>query len=56
MTKRTFKRKIYEPHASLDAFCLKYSDRIDRRYLVYTKDFQQDGQTWLLPAYMTPLL
>lgn len=46
----------YKTHTSLDAFCEKYSDRIDRRYLIYTKDFQKSGQVTLLPVYMAPLL
>lgn len=46
----------YKTHASLDAFCKKYSDRIGKRYLIYTKDLQQDEQTLLLPVYMTPFL
>lgn len=46
----------YKTHASLDAFCQKYSDRIGQRYLIYTKDLQKDEQTLLLPVYMTPLL
>lgn len=46
----------YNSHKSLDEFCLKFSDRIDKRYLLYTKDFKKDGQTLLVPIYMTPLL
>ncbi len=46
----------YNSHKSLDEFCKKFSDRIDRRYLLYTKDLNKDGQTLLLPIYMTPLL
>lgn len=46
----------YNTHKSLDKFCAKYSDRIDKRYLLYTKDLKKDGQTLLLPIYMTPLL
>lgn len=46
----------YRTHASLDAFCRKYSDRVGRPYLLYTKDMQRDGNTLLLPTYMTPLL
>lgn len=46
----------YNTHKSLDEFCAKYSDRIDKRYLLYTKDLKKDGQTLLLPIYMTPLL
>ena len=46
----------YKTHASIDAFCNKYSDRVGRAYLVYTKDLQKDGQILLTPVYMTPLL
>ena len=46
----------YNTHASLDAFCKKYSKNINYRYLIYTKDYRQDGEVTLLPAYMTPLL
>ena len=46
----------YNSHKSLDEFCQKFSDRIDKRYLLYTKDFKKDGQTLLVPIYMTPLL
>lgn len=46
----------YKTHASLDAFCRKFSDRIGQRYLIYTKDLQKDEQTLLLPVYMTPLV
>lgn len=46
----------YNTHKSLDEFCKKYSDRIDKRFLLYTKDLKKDGQTLLLPVYMTPFL
>ena len=46
----------YRTHKSLDAFCEKYSSRIGDRILLYTKDFQQDGQTQCIPFYMTALL
>lgn len=46
----------YKTHASLDAFCNKFSSRIDQRYLVYTKDLQKDGQTMLIPVFMTSFL
>lgn len=46
----------YKTHASLDAFCNKYSDRIGERYLIYTKDYAKDGATTLLPVFMTPLI
>lgn len=46
----------YKTHASLDAFCSKYSGRISQPYLLYTKDLHKDGNVLLLPVYMTPLL
>ena len=46
----------YKTHASLDAFCEKFSDRILCKYLVYTKDYARDSDTVCLPIYMTPLL
>ena len=46
----------YKTHASLDAFCEKFSDRILWKYLVYTKDYARDSDIVCLPIYMTPLL
>ena len=46
----------YKTHTSLDAFCEKYSSRINNRYLVYTKDLRKDGETLLVPVYMAGLL
>ena len=46
----------YKTHASLDAFCEKYSSRVDCRYLVYGKDLQKDGNVLLIPFYMTPVI
>lgn len=46
----------YKTHASLDAFCKKYSSRIDHPMMIYTKDLQNDGNTLLLPVYMTMLV
>ena len=46
----------YRTHRSLDVFCEKYSSRIGNRYLLYTKDYFQDGQTTCLPVYMTPFI
>lgn len=46
----------YNSHASLDAFCEKFSHIVDKRYLIYTKDFKQDGQTLLVPVYLTLFL
>jgi predicted AAA+ superfamily ATPase len=46
----------YKTHASLDAFCLKFSERVSNRYLVYTKEYRRDGSTTLLPVVMTMFL
>lgn len=46
----------YKTHKSLDEFCKKYSKHVGNRYLVYTKGLRKDGETLLVPVYMTPLL
>ncbi len=46
----------YNSHASLDAFCAKFSHIVDASYLVYTKDLKKDNGTLLVPIYMTPFL
>jgi hypothetical protein len=46
----------YKTHASLDAFCQKFSSRINARYLVYTKDYGHDGEILHIPFYMVPML
>ena len=43
-------------HASLDKFTEKYSDRIQDRYLIYTKDLRQADGVTMLPVYMTMFL
>jgi len=43
----------YKAHASLDEFCKKFSGNTLWRYLVYTKDLKKDGETLLVPAFMT---
>ena len=46
----------YSNHKSLDEFCTKFSGYISNRYLIYTKDMRKDGETTLVPVYMTSLL
>ena len=46
----------YKAHTSLDEFCDKFSARILRKYLVYTKDFAKDRDILCLPVYETPFL
>jgi predicted AAA+ superfamily ATPase len=50
------KSSNYRRHASLDAFCEKFSSQVDRRYLIYSGDIQKNSQTLLLPIYLTPVL
>jgi predicted AAA+ superfamily ATPase len=46
----------YKSHKSLDYFCSKFSSRIGRRILLYTKDLRKDESTELLPIFFTPFL
>ncbi len=43
----------YKTHKSLDLFCEKFSSRVNKRYLVYTKDLRKDESITYLPVYMT---
>ena len=46
----------YLTHKSLDEFCKKYSSRVGDRFLIYTKDFYRDGETFCIPVYCTGML
>ncbi|MCD8346684.1 MAG: AAA family ATPase [Lachnospiraceae bacterium] len=46
----------YKTHSSLDAFQEKFSSRIRRRYLLYTKDIRKEQDIFCLPIYMTLFL
>lgn len=46
----------YSTHASLDAFFMKYPDRILDQYLVYSKDIKKEKGILYLPFYMTMFL
>ena len=46
----------YKAHKSLDVFTEKYSSRILKRYLVYTKDMNKDQDIFCIPVYMVPFL
>ena len=50
------KSSSYKRHVSLDLFSEKYSDRIDRKYLIYTKDLSKDKDVIFLPVYLVPFL
>ena len=43
----------YKTHKSLDFFCEKYSERIQNKYLIYTKDLKREGDVDYIPVYMT---
>lgn len=46
----------YKSHKSLDEFCEKFSDRIQNKYLIYTKDYKWENGIAYLPVYMTMFL
>ncbi|MCM1088798.1 MAG: AAA family ATPase [Muribaculaceae bacterium] len=46
----------YKAHKSLDVFTEKFSDRILRRYLVYTKDYRKEQDVICIPVYMAQFL
>ncbi len=46
----------YKKHTSLDCFGEKYSERILKKYLIYTKDYMKYQDTICLPIYMTPFI
>ena len=46
----------YKTHTSLDVFTEKYSRRILKRYLVYTKDMSKDQDIFCVQVYMVPFL
>lgn len=46
----------YKTHKSLDLFCDKFSSRVNKRYLIYTKDLRKEENIIYLPAYMTQFL
>lgn len=46
----------YKSHSSMDAFSEKFSARINREILLYTKDYQFEGKLEHLPIVMTQFL
>ena len=50
------KSSNYRSHASLDVFYRIHSSRILWRYLIYTKDYDKDSETFLIPPYMVPFI
>lgn len=46
----------YSTHASLDEFYRIFHERIDKRFLIYTKDLKIEDKMIYLPMYMTTLI
>ena len=46
----------YKSHASLDVFCDKFSDRVQNKYIIYTKDLKREQGIDYIPVYMTMFL
>ncbi len=46
----------YKRHASLDAFQDKFSQRIFKRFLIYTKDIRKEKDIFCIPIYMVIFL
>lgn len=46
----------YKSHTSLDMFCEKFSDRVQKRYIIYTKDLKSEQGIDYIPVYMTMFL
>ncbi|MCM1170291.1 MAG: AAA family ATPase [Bacteroides sp.] len=46
----------YKTHTSLDAFCRKYSDRVQNKYIIYTKDLRHEQGIDYIPVYMAMFL
>lgn len=46
----------YKTHASIDAFCEKFSNRVLNPTLLFTKDYRKDGAIQCMPVYMAGLL
>lgn len=47
------KSSNYAAHASLDRFSAKYSSRLGKKYVIYSKDYRREGDLLYLPVYMT---
>ena len=46
----------YKSHKSLDEFCIKFSERILNKYIIYTKDYKRENGIDYIPVYMTMFL
>lgn len=46
----------YKAHVSLDKFMEKFSERVSKGYLLYTKDIRKEGGITYLPVFLAPNL
>lgn len=46
----------YKSHASIDTFSQKFSSKIIRKIMLYTKDYMRDGDMECIPVYMAQFL
>ncbi len=46
----------YKSHTSLDVFCEKFSDRVQNKYVIYTKDLKREQGINYIPVYMAMFL
>ncbi len=46
----------YKSHASIDEFSQKFSSKIIRKIMLYTKDYMRDGDMECIPVYMAQFL
>ncbi len=46
----------YKTHKSIDVFCERYSSRVGRPVMIYTKDLRWENGMLYIPAYMTPFV
>lgn len=46
----------YRVHRSIDEFSKKYSDRINSKYVVHTKDLYKKGDLLYLPFYLVQFI
>ena len=50
------KSSNYRIHKSMDVFSNKYSDRIDSKFVIHTKDLKKKGDLLYLPVYLTQFI
>lgn len=50
------KSSSYRTHKSIDVFCKRYSARVGKPIMLYTKDLRIEGGMTYLPVYMTSLI